>query len=335
MNDILTIPAYHYVRPIATSTFPATRGLELAEFEGQLDYIEKHYHVVSVKDVVAAAHGGAPLPARPLLLTFDDGYADHYRYVFPILRRRKISGVFFPSAYAVTDRRLLEVNKIHFILAGTSNHSLLVTEIDQFVESARDEFSLRPLQEYRDKYFGAPDPYDSAEDIYIKRMLQHALPEGLRYRITSELFRRHVTADESTFADELYLSEDDLREMISGGMEVGGHGDSHHWLERLPKDAQAADIDGSFELLARLGIAPQGASFCYPYGSYNHDTLDLLRARGCAAAFTTRCDLARVNAANLLELPRIDTNDLPRTGEARPVHWTETAAQPREPLPIR
>lgn len=322
MSKALTILMYHYVRPIADSPYPAIRGLELADFEGQLDYVERHYKVVALADVVAAAGGGRPLPQHPLLLSFDDGYADHYRHVLPALRRRKLTGVFFPPACAVLDRNMLDVNKIHFLLAATADHAALVTYIDDATEAARGEFALSPLAEYRRQYWQA-SRFDSAQDIYIKRMLQFALPQTLRNRIVAALFHRHVSQDAAGFADELYVSEQNLGEMRAAGMEIGSHGYAHDWLDSLPVAQQAADIDRSLDLLERIGVARQGFYFCYPYGAYTGETVDILRARDCAAAVTTKVALARPDTANLLELPRLDTNDLPKNGAAAPATWTQ------------
>ena len=50
-----------------------------------------------------------------LLLSFDDGYIDHYKYVVPTLVKNKIKGCFYPPIN-IFKGKLLNVNKIHFIL---------------------------------------------------------------------------------------------------------------------------------------------------------------------------------------------------------------------------
>lgn len=320
---------YHYVRPIAGSRYPGIRGLELTGFEGQLDYIERHYNVVSVADVVQAKTGGKSLPECPLLMSFDDGYSDHYRHVFPVLKRRNLTGVFFPPACAVVERKMLDVNKTHFLLASMSDHSLLVSHIEHAVESARGDFPLLSLAEYRDKFWQS-NRFDSAQVIYVKRMLQHALPESLRMRIVEDLFHRYVSQDEAGFADELYVSEGNLGEMLAAGMEIGSHGYAHYWLDSISAKNQAADIDHSLNFLERVGVSRQGFYFCYPYGAYTSETVDILRARDCAAAFTTRVALADMDSTGLLELPRLDTNDLPKHAATEPVSWTQQVKQNAE-----
>lgn len=309
---------YHYVRPIADSRYPRIRGLELHDFEGQLDYIQTHYNVVSMEEVLSGH-----MPSMPLLLTFDDGYLDHYEHVFPALKRRGMHGVFFPPACAVHERTILDVNKIHFILANAPDD---LTDIIALLEKEVEQAKLKPVSEYR-AALHKPNRFDTADTIYVKRMLQFALPLPLRQRLTAQLFAQHVSDNEKAFADTLYLSEAQLKEMIAAGMTVGSHGYAHPWLDSLSTQEQQSEIDHSLQWLASLGVDKERFTFCYPYGAYNADTLELLKKHHCAAAFTTKVGLARPATGTMLELPRIDTNDLPCRRDAAMVEWT-TLAQP-------
>jgi len=306
----LTTVTYHYVRPIAGSRFPGIKGLEIALFEEQLLYLRRNYQPVSARQVVDVALGGQPLPPRPVLLTFDDGYLDHYSYVFPLLVKHGFTGVFFPPTCALFERRVLDVNKVHFVLERVPDRAALVGELERQIDAARDEYALPGFDDYRARYM-RPFRWDDAETIYVKRMLQHALPDRLRGKIAGELFRRFVTADEAAFADELYLNAAQLRDMTQAGMEVGSHGHNHLWLDREKPAAQEADISKSLGYLYRIGVPERGFLFCYPYGAYNGETLALLKRLGCAAAFTTKSGPFEVAQASLLEIPRIDTNDIP------------------------
>ena len=169
----LTIVMYHYVRPIVGSRFPDIKGLELQLFEGQLEYILRHYNVVSFGQVIDAAHGGEPLPSRPALLTFDDGLKDHFEHVFPALRRHGIAGAFFPPSSVVLERRMLDINKVHFVLASVPDKTKLITILEELVEDAGTPYVLRPLEEYR-REFWVKGRYDDEPVAYLKRMLQHS-----------------------------------------------------------------------------------------------------------------------------------------------------------------
>ena len=325
-NQPLTVVMYHYVRPIEGTRHHRIRGLELADFEAQLDYIERHYNVVSMETVLDAASGQASLPPRALLLTFDDGYRDHHEHVFPALMRRKLSGAFFPPVQAVREGKILDVNKVHYLLDALEDPKALVDAIDDAIRDAPGDGELSQADEYREQYMVA-SRFDTAATMYVKRMLQFGLPGALRLEVLDLLFERYVSSDQVEFASHHYVSEGQLREMVDAGMTVGGHSYSHSWLNKLAAAEQAFEIDRSLELLQSVGATERHFTFCYPYGGYDEHTLALLRERGCDAAFTTRVDLAKLGENDLLELPRIDTNDLPVAAGAAPVSWTAAAAR--------
>jgi biofilm PGA synthesis lipoprotein PgaB len=83
--------AFHDVRTNVRASFetsPDETAIDertLAEVFAWLQY--NGYHPVSVQQIVDARAGGKPLPARPVLLTFDDGYRSAYTKVFPLLQR--------------------------------------------------------------------------------------------------------------------------------------------------------------------------------------------------------------------------------------------------------
>jgi len=335
MLHSVSIVMYHYVRDLERSRFPRLTGLALADFRGQLAFIRRHYQVVSMAQVVAAIHGDLELPPNALVLTFDDGYAEHYQNVCPLLVEQGLTGCFFPPVAAIRDHQLLDVNRVHFVLAAVDDHARLAQELCVMIDEARAEFQTESAAEIYARwakpfyYGGLPDsPVDGADTIFIKRALQVALPEALRARLAAGLFRRHVTADEAAFAEELYVTEAQLRAMHEAGMELGSHTYSHRWLSHLTEAEQVTEIDRSLEFLSGLGVELHRWVMCYPYGDVDDRCVHLLRARGCAAGLTTRFDIA-TGADDPLRLPRLDTRDLPRSGDAPPNRWT-TAVRPRQ-----
>lgn len=67
-------------------------------FAACLAFFKRHYHVVALDDVLAARAGGPPLPARPLLITFDDGWSDNEEFALAHLRRAGLPSVLFVVA---------------------------------------------------------------------------------------------------------------------------------------------------------------------------------------------------------------------------------------------
>lgn len=56
--------------------------------ENDLLYLKENgYETVMIKDLIAYAREGAPLPAHPVVLTFDDGYLNNVTYALPLLEK--------------------------------------------------------------------------------------------------------------------------------------------------------------------------------------------------------------------------------------------------------
>jgi peptidoglycan/xylan/chitin deacetylase (PgdA/CDA1 family) len=306
----LKIAMYHYVRDLERSRFPAIKGRRVSEFKTQLEHIASHYQVVTAQQVMDAVQRIEPLPPNALWLTFDDGYIDHYMNVLPALHERGWQGAFFPPSRAVANGELLDVNKIHFLLAATGSVAPLVEAIRVFVAEHAQRGETRAFEEYWAEYARA-SRYDSADVIFIKRVLQHALPAVLRRQLTDILFARFVTSDQRAFAQELYLSPGQLQTMIGMGHYVGSHGARHEWLDSFDAVQQAQDVDESLSFLKAIGAPTDKWVMCYPYGGYNGTLLDIVRRRGCVCGITTRVAIADLAADGPLELPRLDTNDIP------------------------
>jgi poly-beta-1,6-N-acetyl-D-glucosamine N-deacetylase len=59
-----------------------------AEFEQHLQWIRKNkMTAISMEQLLVHLQTGLPLPEKPILLTFDDGYRGHYKFVYPLLKK--------------------------------------------------------------------------------------------------------------------------------------------------------------------------------------------------------------------------------------------------------
>jgi len=321
MSQLVSIIMYHYVRELRNSRYPEIKGLDIDLFKEQVAYIKKHYNVISAYDLMDIIIANSDLPPKALLLTFDDAYIDHFTQVFPVLDKQKLPGLFFPPAKAVLEHQVLDVNKIHFILASVPNKSELVDDIFRFIDENRSSYELE-TNEYYWQPIGKQDRFDLPEVIFIKRILQRELPESLRKIITDSLFRKYVTNDEAAFSQELYMSVEQISHLQRNGMYIGSHGFNHYWLDYISDNDQKKEIDLSLQFLRSIGSNTERWIMCYPYGAYNNSLLHLLKDRSCVAGLTTNVGIADLGKDNPLTFPRLDTNDIPKNSNASPNEWT-------------
>lgn len=304
MSECLVV-TFHYVRDAASSRFPHLKALAVADFQAHLDWLCRHYEPVDYPTMHGALAGGEVLAPRTALLTFDDGFIDHYTTVLPILLQRKLSGVFFVPTACLTQPRMLNVHRTHFLLAQLGPQRL------------REEVAARSGR-IRGAASGARAAleslyrWDERPDAAVKRWLNYELPYAAADDLLRDLFVEHL-GDECSFAASLYCNRSMLQEMSRAGMALGGHTWSHRVLSRLSQREQQMEV-GRAPALIRALTAQRLVPFCYPYGlasTYTALTKQTLERAGYASGFTVRPGPVRFHRADLFELPRTDVRDLP------------------------
>lgn len=89
---------YHYVSEPPAGANDIRRGLSItpATFENHLRLLKTNgYHTISLHQLMLHLTRGEPLPEKPIVLTFDDGYRDNYENAFPLLQKYGYTATFF------------------------------------------------------------------------------------------------------------------------------------------------------------------------------------------------------------------------------------------------
>ncbi len=310
MNNTLAIVMYHYIRDFKHSRYPQIKGLDVNLFEQQLQFLKKNYSIVSMQDVILAIENKQELPSNSALLTFDDGYAEHFTIVYPMLRSLDIQGSFFLPAKTVLEHKVLDVNKIHFVLASGVKTQEILDLLRTKIQNNSKQYSLLSFDEYY-KQYAVSSRFDSCEIIFVKRMLQTVLPEKLRNEIVDFMFVKFIGMEEEMFARELYMSLTQCKQLIRDGMHLGCHGYEHYWWDKLSNDALEIEIQMAKIFLSTIGCDMENWTACYPYGSVCENAIKILKREKCKLAFTTEVRFANLKKDLPHRLPRLDTNDFP------------------------
>ena len=311
MKNYCKIVMYHYVRPIKNSQYPKIKGLELDSFKKQITYFNNNFRFIGANDLLYSIYDNKEIPDNSILLTFDDGLKDHYSYVFPILKKMNIQGLFFPSFRTLEENCVLDVHKIHFVLACCDKIKNLLDDIFNFIKKYKHQYNLEAPEYYYAK-LASSNRFDSKEAIFIKRILQMELPKELRCKITDYFFKKYVTNDEETFSNNLYLSQDEIQEMIEGGMYFGNHTFSHEWLGFLDTQALDFELDRSSKYYSQINPNRETWIMNYPYGNYCDNVIEKIKLHGYKIGLTTDIGDAILDKLNCFFLKRYDTNDFPQ-----------------------
>ena len=125
---------YHYIIGKERKIFPDLKGISLDNFKKQIKYFKKNCNILNQDDFLEILEK-KKIPTKPsIVLTFDDGYIDHYKHAFTYLNKYKISGIFYPPVNSTKSKKILDVNKMHFILQKEKNTKNILNLIKKYYE---------------------------------------------------------------------------------------------------------------------------------------------------------------------------------------------------------
>jgi peptidoglycan/xylan/chitin deacetylase (PgdA/CDA1 family) len=263
----LTVAMYHRVLNPADPRWAScdpdfTLSDEL--FERTVRFLKCHYNVVALEDLAAARRGTTRLPARALLLTFDDGWSDNLDYALPILRKERVPAVMFVVADAVGASRPFFQEEL---VAAFRSGRLPPEVLARLWEGA-----------------GLPASAPLGAVLTTQRRLIAAL-ESLPTADRERLLAPHA----ATLSDGLrhMVSANELRQLPEGAVAIGLHGKTHTPLTRA--DDLDAEIRGARQAVARhLGrVETALVALSFPHGRWTPGLVERARAHGYELLFTS------------------------------------------------
>jgi len=172
---------YHFVSDLPSESNASRRDLTVtpAIFHTHLAYLSAQgYHTISLAQLDNALMTGASLPAKPIVLTFDDGYEDAYTNVLPALRAYGFTATFFiiTGMADANDPAYLSWAQIRAMSAlGMDMEAHTVSHVDLRGRSREDQVkqiagSIESLQVHTGKavhFFAYPGGAFDAETLAI------------------------------------------------------------------------------------------------------------------------------------------------------------------------
>lgn len=298
---------YHYVRPY-DPTYPYFRYLDVNDFIRQLEFLGNHYGFVSEEEFLECVSEARP--NRGVVLTFDDGFVDHYQHVLPELKRLGLWGIFYIPTAPLTTDRILDVHRIHLLLGRYGGQEIA----DALNGLLRDEM-LTPglVEEFGSSTYVQQD--NEASVNFVKRTLNYFIDIMYRTSVIDDLMSIYFP-NEGELLQSVYMSKASLSEMHEEGMTLGSHSVNHQVMSRLTMEDQESEIRESFHMLETIRGSSSTKTFCYPYGgfqTFSLETESLLERASCQFSFNVESrDISQMDLAERRHaLPRFDCNEFP------------------------
>jgi len=111
LSQPVPILMYHHIQIFPGSHNPADADIFVSPhvFETQLQWLAAHNFQTVGLDYFAHP---TPLPKKPIVLTFDDGYEDAYSTAFPLLKKYGFTGTFYPIVNDIDQSGFLTTGEI-------------------------------------------------------------------------------------------------------------------------------------------------------------------------------------------------------------------------------
>ena len=234
-----------------------TRGMGVSitpsKFEVVLQFLVKYYNPVCLQDVLDERIG-RPLPSRPVLVTFDDGYASVMEAAIPVCQRLGVPAVLFLNAAFLDNERLSPDNLVCFVC-----NTLGMDTINAAARAIKGSNipKIVSMREVFAQFF--PSLSLLEKDSFLKAVIGLA---GINER------------DLATEA-RLYLTSKQVRELSCLNFEIGNHTCNHVNCRSLSPQLYGEEIDRNKEELGALSSKPV-SSFSVPYGSSADLSSDLV-----------------------------------------------------------
>jgi peptidoglycan/xylan/chitin deacetylase (PgdA/CDA1 family) len=236
--------------------------LDAGLFADCLAFFRRHYRVVGVDAVLAAHRDGAALPARPLLITFDDGWADNHDHALPHLREAGLPALLFTVADAIGSRQPFFQEQL---VGALRQGRITVADLLAALRAAGIVLDTAPAEglDGLRRVITTLEQLDAGTMERVLGPLRERLDDGLRHM----------------------LDRDELQALAAGAVAIGVHGKTHVPLTRA--DDLDAELAGAREQVGAALAAPPPLTMSYPHGRYD----DAIAARtfdaGYALAFTS------------------------------------------------
>ncbi len=265
-RDALTVISLH--RVLAESdprwrTCDSLYTLSDRLFEQCVRFFQAHYSLVSLDDLLAAHRGEQRLPQRPLLITFDDGWADNHRYALPILQKLNVPAALFVAA-DVIDRH--EAFFQERLIAAWRRGTLHAADVRMLWQHAAQssELPAEPLAE------------GAIRDLVAR--LQAVTPVARREILAA-------CADALADPERQMLTTDELRAMFLAGIGVGTHGKAHEPLTAVA-DVDAELLGAKTVVAGALGVVPERVrTLSFPFSKQNSAVVQRARSAGYELLF--------------------------------------------------
>ena len=291
---------YHQVNPISSNVSPEI-------FEEHLKIIKKY----NMETITISEYYSNNIQKNSMLLTFDDGYYDNFKYVFPLLKKYNMKATIFLNTLYIMDKRenepeIKDNNTVNleamkkYIENGkaTINQYMSWEEIKEMYDSGLIDFqahSHKHMAVFKDikiEGFTKKDRMEAPE-LYLYGELEDNFPifakrgeySGKAKIIKREFFKTFKNFYEENIENKIADKNEILKkcqEFIDKNIEYFSDESEAEYKKRIEEDYLEN------KKLIEKNLGSQVKFFCWPWGHRSKETIKILKELGVVGFISTK-----------------------------------------------
>ena len=281
---------------------PAQGSLSSSDFFQMIDWLNKHYSILSASQYKENIENGT-IKNTDICLSFDDALKCQYDIAVPVMERLGIQAFFFVYSSAFGQNPdPLEIYR-YFRTAYYADIDKFYEEFFHSVEQIDSAEFLLHHAKYSELNYLSAFPFYTENDKWFRYLRDNYLVGNQYYEIMNELMIKH-NFNATTAKKDLWMSEEDLFTIESKGHLIGLHSYSHPTqMSKLSKADQELEYQNNYDHLTGL-IGKPIKVMSHPCGDYNEITLKILKSMKIDIGFRSNMSVKEIRSP--LEIPRED-----------------------------
>ncbi len=263
--------------------------VSLRNFSNQIEFISHERTPLPLDEFVNLMESGT-LPFDAAAVTFDDGYADNLLIAKPVLDRYSVPATLFLATGLIGESEFWWDRLERMILESATP----IHEIGILLDNSGFALDSDAGLLHRGAFF----------TILHKKLLN--APTQVREGVIDHLANKI----QPRASDDIRrpLTEAEVRSLANDGLtSIGAHTVTHPWLPNLNPSELMSELSESKRVCEDLFGRPS-CSFAYPFGAYDDDTREAVKAAGFTLACATIAS-PMLESSNRFALPRIQVKD--------------------------
>lgn len=285
----VSLVCYHYLA--RQDEFANIRGHTREQFEKHLDFFEANYHLAGLDQFLSSFTQAGK---NHLLITFDDGLAEHRQAFAKLLEERGIRGIFsVPSCILRGEPANPQIIRFSQTYFGYAKFYDLAAST---IKTIFPEYQNLLIED-------AGETPEADLEKRAKSLFKYKLPIKIARHILLNLYNKYLLPECPDFMQRVYLTQKQIQDLSRAGHVIAVHSDTHPVVGRIrPVDQELWDSEiiapkKAFEKL----LAKPVEIFTYPHGQKDEIFEDPspLRSAGYKLVFTTFQDGKKFNPLSL------------------------------------